>query len=86
MVNFKRLTDKAKDVVEKRGGTDSLKEDAAGAREDRQGRGQPQGQGEGRRGSRQGARRSGLCGAAREASPRAKAPRPTAGYAAAGAQ
>jgi hypothetical protein len=29
MVNFKRLTDKAKDVVEKRGGTGSLKEDAA---------------------------------------------------------
>lgn len=28
MVNFKKLTDKAKDVVEKRGGTDSLKEDA----------------------------------------------------------
>jgi hypothetical protein len=28
MVNFKNLTDKAKDVVEKRGGTDSVKEDA----------------------------------------------------------
>jgi len=28
MVNFKRLADKAKDVVEKRGGTDALKEDA----------------------------------------------------------
>jgi hypothetical protein len=28
MVNFKKLTDKAKDVVEKRGGVDSLKEDA----------------------------------------------------------
>lgn len=28
MVNFKKLADKAKDVVEKRGGTDSLKEDA----------------------------------------------------------
>jgi hypothetical protein len=27
MVNFKRLTDRAKDVVEKRGGKDSLKED-----------------------------------------------------------
>jgi hypothetical protein len=28
MVNFKKITDKAKDVVEKRGGTDSLKQDA----------------------------------------------------------
>ncbi len=28
MVNFKSLTDKAKDLVEKRGGTDSVKEDA----------------------------------------------------------
>ena len=28
MVNFKRLADKAKDVVDKRGGVDSLKEDA----------------------------------------------------------
>jgi hypothetical protein len=28
MVNFRKLTDKAKDVVEKRGGTESLKEDA----------------------------------------------------------
>ena len=27
MVNFKKLTDKAKDQVEKRGGTDSLKGD-----------------------------------------------------------
>jgi len=29
MVNFRRLTDKAKDVVDKRGGVDSLKDDAA---------------------------------------------------------
>jgi hypothetical protein len=29
MVDFKRITDRAKDLVEKRGGTDSLKEDAA---------------------------------------------------------
>ena len=29
MVDFKRLTDKAKDLVEKRGGTDALKDDAA---------------------------------------------------------
>jgi hypothetical protein len=29
MVNFKNITDKAKELVEKRGGTDSLKEDAA---------------------------------------------------------
>lgn len=28
MVNFKRLADRAKDVVEKRGGTDALKQDA----------------------------------------------------------
>jgi len=28
MVNFKRLTERAKDVVEKRGGSDSLKQDA----------------------------------------------------------
>ncbi len=28
MVNFSKLTDKAKNVVEKRGGVDSLKEDA----------------------------------------------------------
>ena len=28
MVNFKKLTDKAKDVVDKRGGTDALKADA----------------------------------------------------------
>ena len=29
MVNFKRLTDKARDAVDKRGGVDSLKGDAA---------------------------------------------------------
>jgi hypothetical protein len=28
MVNFRRLTDQAKKLVDKRGGTDSLKEDA----------------------------------------------------------
>ena len=28
MVNFKRLADRAKDVVEKRGGTEALKQDA----------------------------------------------------------
>jgi hypothetical protein len=28
MVNFKRLTDQAKKVIDKRGGTDALKEDA----------------------------------------------------------
>lgn len=28
MVNFKSITDKAKELIEKRGGTDSLKEDA----------------------------------------------------------
>jgi hypothetical protein len=39
MVNFKRLTDKAKDVVEKRGGTDALKEDAKELREIAKGKG-----------------------------------------------
>jgi hypothetical protein len=29
MVNFRRITDQAKKLVEKRGGTDALKEDAA---------------------------------------------------------
>jgi hypothetical protein len=29
MVNFRKLTEKAKDVVDKRGGTDSLKQDAS---------------------------------------------------------
>ena len=29
MVNFRRLTDQAKKLVERRGGTDSVKEDAA---------------------------------------------------------
>ena len=33
MVDFKRITDRAKDLVEKRGGTDSLKEDAAQLRD-----------------------------------------------------
>jgi hypothetical protein len=28
MVNFRRLTDRAKKIVDKRGGTDALKEDA----------------------------------------------------------
>ena len=39
MVNFKRLTDKAKDVVDKRGGMDSLKGDAAELREIAKGKG-----------------------------------------------
>ena len=29
MVDFKKLGDRAKDLIEKRGGTDALKEDAA---------------------------------------------------------
>jgi hypothetical protein len=33
MVDFKRVTDRAKDLVEKRGGTESLKEDAAELRD-----------------------------------------------------
>jgi hypothetical protein len=39
MVNFKKLTDKAKDVVDKRGGTDSLKEDAEELRSIARGKG-----------------------------------------------
>ena len=39
MVNFKRLADKAKDVVDKRGGTDALKEDAQELREIAKGKG-----------------------------------------------
>ena len=39
MVNFKTLTDKAKDVVDKRGGTDSLKEDASELRDIAKGEG-----------------------------------------------
>ena len=39
MVNFKKLTDKAKDVVDKRGGMDSLKEDAAELRSIAKGKG-----------------------------------------------
>jgi hypothetical protein len=39
MVNFKRLTDKAKDAVDKRGGMDSLKEDASELREIAKGKG-----------------------------------------------
>jgi len=39
MVNFKKLGDKAKDLVEKRGGTDSLKEDATELKEIATGKG-----------------------------------------------
>ena len=39
MVNFKRLADKAKDVVDKRGGTDALKQDAQELREIAKGKG-----------------------------------------------
>ena len=39
MVNFKRLTDQAKKVVDKRGGMDSLKEDASELREIAKGKG-----------------------------------------------
>ena len=39
MVDFKRLSDRAKDLVEKRGGTDSLKEDAAELKEIATGKG-----------------------------------------------
>ena len=60
MVNFKKLTDKAKDVVDKRGGVDSLKEDARGAARGRQGQGRPQGQGKGGRRGGEGAGRARL--------------------------
>ena len=39
MVNFKKLTDKAKDVVDKRGGMDSLKQDAEELRSIAKGKG-----------------------------------------------
>ena len=39
MVNFKKLTDRAKDVVEKRGGVESLKEDAQELRDVAKGEG-----------------------------------------------
>ena len=39
MVNFKNLADKAKDLVEKRGGTDALKEDAAELKDIAKGKG-----------------------------------------------
>jgi hypothetical protein len=39
MVNFKKLTDKAKDVVDKRGGVESLKEDAQELRDVAKGQG-----------------------------------------------
>ena len=39
MVDFKRITDRAKDLVEKRGGTESLKEDAGQLREIAKGQG-----------------------------------------------
>lgn len=39
MVDFKRLSDRAKDLVEKRGGPDALKKDAAELREIAKGRG-----------------------------------------------
>jgi hypothetical protein len=39
MVNFKRLTDRAKDMIDKRGGTDALKEDAQELRDIAKGKG-----------------------------------------------
>lgn len=39
MVNFKRLADRAKGVVDKRGGTDALKKDAQELREIAKGKG-----------------------------------------------
>jgi hypothetical protein len=39
MVNFKRLTDQAKKVVDKRGGMDSLKEDTSELRDIAKGKG-----------------------------------------------
>ena len=52
MVDFKRLTDKAKDLVAKRGGTDALKDDAAELKDIATRQGQPRRQGEGCRGRR----------------------------------
>jgi hypothetical protein len=39
MVDFKKLGDRAKDLIEKRGGTDALKEDAAELKDIAKGRG-----------------------------------------------
>ncbi len=39
MVDFKKLSDRAKDLAEKRGGTDALKQDAAELREIAKGKG-----------------------------------------------
>ena len=39
MVNFRNLTDKAKELVEKRGGTDALKQDAQEVKDIAKGRG-----------------------------------------------
>ena len=39
MVNFKRLADKAKDTIDKRGGTEALKADAGELREIAKGKG-----------------------------------------------
>ena len=48
MVNLRRLTDQAKKIVNKRGGTGALKEDAERAQGHRHGQGEPEGQGQGR--------------------------------------
>lgn len=39
MVNFKKLGDRAKDLIEKRGGTDALKQDAAELKDIAKGKG-----------------------------------------------
>ena len=50
MVNLEGSTDQAKKLVDKRGGTDALKEDAGELKDIAGGKGGLQGQGEGRTG------------------------------------
>ena len=59
MVNFKKLTDRAKDVVDKRGGTDALKADAKEVGGHRQGQGLAEGEGDEGQGRGEGPGREG---------------------------
>ena len=54
-MNLKRLTSRAKDLVDKRGGPDSVKQDAGELKDIAAGKGPPEGQGKGRRRGDQGA-------------------------------
>jgi hypothetical protein len=80
MVNLKRLADRAKDVVEKRGGTGALKEDANELREIAKGKGSLKDKAKAaaeamKDPGRQGADRAAEHGGAREAEPSVPRPR-----------